>query len=215
MLERRVKPVIAPAVGASKRLIVALTVNKMVGERPFDAIRVDEICQTVGISRSTFYRLFEDKYSIPTWCQDLALRAGIAEIGRTFTVQQGNIITLDGISLFRNLICSAGRNQGENTFRSLLIKKHAAAMHETLEDYKHVDIDDELEFQIGFTAESQANAVYRWLDGAYHGDAAHLTQMMISCFPPRLFNIINEPVNPKEPSALTYTSFLEEAAKLR
>ena len=204
----------SPAVGASKRLVIALTVNKMVGGRSFDAIRVDEICQTVGISRSTFYRLFEDKYSIPTWCQDLALRAGIAEIGRTLTVRQGNIITLDGISLFRELICSAGRNQGENTFRSMLIKKHAAAMRETLKDYKRIGLDSELEFQIDFTAESQANTVYRWLNKSYDVDSTQLTEMMISCFPPRLFQIINEPVNPKEPKELTYTSFLTEAAKL-
>ena len=138
-------------------------------------------CQSVGISRSTFYRLFEDKYSIPTWCQDLALRAGLVEIGRTLTVQQGNIITLDGISLFRNLIYSAGRNQGENSFRSLLIKKHAAAMKETLEGYKHVAIDDELEFQIAFTAESQANAVYHWLDGAFEGDAPETFCLNMAC----------------------------------
>lgn len=200
-------------VDISKRLGIAIAVNEMVKTKSFDDLRVRDICDSMGISRSSFYRLFEDKYEIARWCHYLVFRMGICEIGRTLDVRQGNIVSLNGLRLFGSVLSSAAHEQGENTFRSLIMKRHSESMWETLEKFKGQVVDDELSFQIRLTAESQANIVALWLDGAYSYDAQHLVELMVSCFPQRLFDLLNEPVTPEDPVEITYSSIVMHAHK--
>lgn len=196
---------------ASKRLAVAQAVNDMTAAKPFADIQVGEICEAVDISRSSFYRLFEDKYGIARWCHFLAFRAGICEIGRTLNVRQGNEVTLSGVRMFGGILSGAARERGSNTFYSLITNRHRDSMRETLSDYLHEDIDDELSFQIDMTAESQAVMVALWIDGAYGYEADHFAELMVSCLPRRLFSLLDEPVGPKPAIDVTPASLVKFA----
>lgn len=44
--------------------IIALSLSELLSRCPFDDITVDMICKEAGIGRSTFYRLYKDKYEV-------------------------------------------------------------------------------------------------------------------------------------------------------
>lgn len=60
---------------------IVLLVNGLCESKSFSALTVNDICQEAGISRATFYRMFEDKYSLNNWCQAFNFAAGILQIG--------------------------------------------------------------------------------------------------------------------------------------
>ena len=192
----------------SKRLTVALAVNDLTASKPFRDIRVADICEASGMSRSAFYRLFADKYEIPVWCQSFALDAGLKEVGRTLTCYEGHLVTDSGLLLFKDLMVSAADDDGRYSFRSTVLERHADAMRETLRDVKHVEIDDELEFLITTTAESQVLAVRHWLRGRYPVDASCFAGWLVSATPARLVELLNTPETPMRPQSLSYASIL-------
>lgn len=43
------------------------SLKQLMKEKPFDKIRVDDICTDAGVSRRNFYRYFPDKYALLNW----------------------------------------------------------------------------------------------------------------------------------------------------
>ena len=46
----------------SRKMAVAITMNELVNDIEFKDMRINDICTACGLSRSAFYRLFEDKH---------------------------------------------------------------------------------------------------------------------------------------------------------
>lgn len=198
----------------SKRLMVAVAVDDLLSRGgDFEDLHVGQICDVSGVSRSSFYRLFEDKYELPLWCQRFALGAGIREIGRTLDVVEGNYVTCSGLALFPHLMSAAGTKDGPRTLRAVSRELHAAYMLETLGDYLRVPLDDELRFQVDYTAMSQMETVGRWLAGEFGGmQALGLAELMAPCMPARLFSLLNDPLDHREPQVPTLASLIASLA---
>lgn len=192
---------------------MALAVDSLARERDFDELRVDEICEAAGISRSAFYRLFEDKYQIATWCQRFSTDAGIREIGRTLDAAEGNFVTCSGLLLFKNLFRSAGKSQRPGSVKPIARDLHIEYLTRTLREFKGIEIDAELAFQIDYVATSEAEMVGRWLLGDFDADARAFAGLIVSCMPPRLLALVDDPVDHKTPEALTMASFVMSASR--
>ncbi|MFD1440635.1 MULTISPECIES: TetR/AcrR family transcriptional regulator [Lacticaseibacillus] len=54
----------------AKRTLYAFseTMFNLLGEKPFDKISVNELCQEADYPRATFYNYFDDKYDLLTYC---------------------------------------------------------------------------------------------------------------------------------------------------
>ena len=199
----------------AKRLAVAIAVDDLVSEKPFESLRIEDICEAAGVSRSAFYRLFADKYEIPLWCQGLAFDAGLGEIGRSLTCADGHRATLSGLLLFRNLMYSASIESGPYSFRTKLINKHAASMRETLTEVQHVALTPRLEFLIVSTADAQGRAVFRWLDGGANPDVETFAQWQTDLTPEDLRSLLDTPATPAQPGELTFASIIADAVRTR
>lgn len=47
--------------------------NRLLDRRPMDAISVTDLCHEAGVSRTTFYRLFDTPSDVIRWCCELEL----------------------------------------------------------------------------------------------------------------------------------------------
>lgn len=50
-----------------KREEIAAVFIDMLGDTPLESLRTQDLCERAGISKSTFYRLFTDKYELAFW----------------------------------------------------------------------------------------------------------------------------------------------------
>ena len=205
----------ATVASVAKRLAVAIAVNSLVREKPFEALRVDDICEASGLSRSAFYRLFEDKYQIPLWCQSLAFDAGLAEIGRSLTCIEGHTATLNGLLLFKDLVYSAAVESGPYSFRTKLINKHAETMRVTLADFHRVELSPQMDFFVVTTADAQGRAVNRWLGDGATIEVDVFATWLADLTPAALREYLDAPITPAKPGELTFASIIAEAARAK
>ena len=193
---------------SAKKLIVAMTANKIAREREFDGISVDMICELAQISRSSFYRLFRDKYEILLWCEDLPFQRGIAQMGRTLTCAEGVRVMLEAFDMFGDLFLST-RNSSERIARETDGGKKAAALvRETLEEHQQVEIDEELEFQVKWMVRGLLDVAVAHSKQEIEGSCAELAQHVRSCAPERLGAILDKPVNPEAGESLSLAGII-------
>lgn len=182
---------------STKKLIVAMAANKIAREKEFDGISVDTICQRAQISRSSFYRLFRDKYEILLWCEDLPFQKGIAQMGRTLTCAEGVAVMLEAFGMFGDLFLST-RNSSERAARETDGGRKAAALvFETLREYQQVEIDEELDFQVRWMVRGLLDVAVAHSKQEIKGSCTELAQFVRSCVPERLRAILDKPVNPE------------------
>ena len=65
----------------------------LVDEVPFDKLTIGAICKAANISRTTFYRYFDDKFAVAQWYANYAFAQGTNEIGVSLPWYEGYYIT--------------------------------------------------------------------------------------------------------------------------
>lgn len=68
-----------------ERLRVVSVMDELCAGTPFTKLTVTAICDAAGISRTSFYRLFEDKYEATNWFVHTVSRVGHVQTGRTLS----------------------------------------------------------------------------------------------------------------------------------
>ena len=79
---------------------------------PFADLSIADICKASDISRSTFYRLFDDKFDAVNWFIYEVSRLGHTQTGRTLSWHDASFTTLSGFLIARNLLVSASKAAG-------------------------------------------------------------------------------------------------------
>lgn len=181
---------------SAKKLIVAMAANEIAREREFDGISVDTICQRAQISRSSFYRLFRDKYEILLWCEDLPFQKGVAQMGRTLTCVEGARVMFEAFDMFSDLFLST-RNSSERAVREAGGGRKAAALvFETLREHQRIEVDKELEFQVKWMVRGLLDVAVAHSKREIEGSCAELAEFARSCAPERLRTILDRPTDP-------------------
>lgn len=180
----------------SRKIVVALAAEELCKEKKLRAVTVPEICARAGLSKTSFYRLFQDKYDIALWILSIPMLKGVGECGRSLTCEQGVAITLQGQALFRTLYLQSV-DAGEVIAPDERARVDSTAMlRETIIDFHHLEIDEELEFMIEWLSIAAREIVKLWLKDDRGKDAATVAHWIAGCCPSRLREILDNPVNP-------------------
>jgi AcrR family transcriptional regulator len=176
-------------------------------------IKVSDICQEARISRSTFYRLFEDKYDVINWNSKQLYRIGIVETGRTLTWSEGLRITLSGGIFQENLWREAAKDTGYNGLQALGIRTRKESLLETITAYKHLKLTKRVRFQIDLFADAESLAVTKWINNKNRMPLTELCTMIESCVPQELYELVKKPVTPRAAKELTMADMIMLASK--
>lgn len=74
---------------AETKLNVVNAMADLMETTPLEKLTVSQICKASGISRSSFYRCFEDKYAVAQWHIQFVHLNGVDQIGRTLSWYEG------------------------------------------------------------------------------------------------------------------------------
>ena len=182
---------------AIRRITIAVACEELAAETEFDDITIDMICERAGISRSTFYRTFEDKYQMLLWVQNFPFDHGISKMGRSLTCQQALQASFEGFAIFRNMFHSA-RNSSERKRRENEgVEAAYQVLRQTIQDTHDIAIDKELEMQLRWTAHSILLTAKEWTTGTHDETPVEVAQLTASCIPSRLKTILDAPPEPE------------------
>lgn len=191
---------------------IALLVNGLCESKPFSALTVHDICQEAGISRATFYRIFEDKYSLNNWCQAFNFAAGILQIGRTYTWADGLYVAYSCADFFGNLARASFKACGDHSNVSFSRRCFKACLIDTIQNVRHEPLTDGLRFEVGFYADAVSwSAIDYWTRRRNEETLRSHTERLARCVPPLLFQTLNEPVDPQPPISIDAVSLAKVA----
>ncbi len=173
-----------------------------------ESITVSSICQNAKISRTVFYRLFEDKYEVANWFMSQAINPGISERGRTLTWSEGIIVTLSGCELLKNLMCGAWKSPGYHAMKETGIRKCRDNLTETVVSMKGVELTEELRLQIDFYAHSESYVVRNWIADRDHCSIEEIAHLLETCVPPTLHDLLAVPIDPQPMQKLTWATLV-------
>lgn len=183
----------------ARRLHVAFTTCGLTETTSLDSISIKDICDVAGISKATFYRTFEDKYAILAWIIDLTYRAGIDDIGRIYTWEDGLFVSLSGVELVRSLMTSGVASQGPHAPQEVGARRFKKSIERSLlrrfssQGEKCAGAASEFAFQVDFFTEMSTLMVNKWLKAEPHVPCEKFARDLASCVPADLKAAIELP----------------------
>lgn len=188
---------------AANCLHVISIMDYLCEESSFEEISVADICKASGLSRSTFYRLFEDKFDAVNWIMYEISRLGHNNTGRTLSWHDASLVTLSGFLLVKNLLMKASETSGYVSLRETSMRLRIDSLTETLERFRHVEMDDELRYEVSFFAHAEIPAVHRWYAESDTVPPETMAGYIERCVPRRLHDLLAMPDDPAKGQRLT------------
>lgn len=168
----------------------------------FEEMSVADICKASGLSRSTFYRLFDDKFDAVNWIMHELSCLGHNRTGRTLSWHDASLITLSGFELIRHLLDKASETSGYMSLRETSIRLRTANLTEALR-LRGIEPDDELLWDVSFFAHSEIPAVHRWYKQTTSISAEEMAFYIDRAVPRRLHDALALPDDPSKGQRLT------------
>lgn len=191
-----------------ERFGIIAALDYLARNAPIDQISVSTICEQAQISRTSFYRLFSDKYDAANWCMCCALEVGNKQTGRNYTWRDGNIVTLSGCLIMRDLMVGAWSSPGRHAMKETGIRHRRQDLIDSVVDWKYADLTDQLLFEIDSFAYLESYMVRTWIASKELRSVEEMAAYIEDCVPRHLHDLLSEPVDPKPGEALTTSSMI-------
>lgn len=157
-----------------------------------DQLTVADLCEKTGISRQTFYRNFDSKYSLHWWWPTHVHRFYLVEVGRTIDWETGYFHHVRLLSLEKEFFKIA--TQYTLNFpieRSIMPHYRKCALVETLRDYRSVEIDDDLAFCLDTWVKTETEILTEWYRLGTAPEPKEAAAKLVSVVPRRLYDALS------------------------
>lgn len=163
-------------------------------DKSLDQITVSSICEKAGISRQTFYRHFDSKYSLHWWWPMHVHRFYLAEVGRTLSWQTGYARHLELLGLERDYFKIATQYTASfSPTRGIMPHFRKCTLLETLQDYQGVEVGDDLMFCVENWVRTETDVLTEWFRLDSTPDPAEAAHRLVAIMPRALFDATNVP----------------------
>lgn len=191
-----------------ERFAIIAALDNLAHNVPIEQVTVGAICEKAQISRTTFYRLFNDKYDAANWFAFCVLEVGNMLTGRNYSWYDGNVVTLSGCLLMRDLMISAWSSPGYHALIEAGIRRRKQDLIDSVVIWKHAELTDKLLFQIDCFAYLESYMARTWIAENEPRSVEEMSSYIESCVPKDLYDLLNDPVDPKPGKMLTASSMI-------
>ena len=193
------------------RFDILKAMDRLCRDVAYDDIPVETLCDEVGISRATFYRSFESKYRIASWWQDLVLLATMRRIGRVYSWQDGLLASYSTWNLLPDMNRAARQCRGFESCSYNYRRKSKACLLDTIVNYRHASVDEDLLFQVDYFTGADALKGARWSSGRRGNDPQTMVRRLTRCIPRDLFDLLDVPAESPASPSLTMSDLMRVA----
>lgn len=160
-------------------------------DRSLDQITITELCARSGISRQTFYRLFSDKYSLHWWWPTFVHRFYLVEVGRTIDWETGYFHHIRLLSREKEFFHAATQyTLNISTERTVMPHFRKCAILETLQDYRHMAVDEALMFCVDSWVKTETEILTEWYRLGTVPEPEEAARLLTSIVPRRLYDAL-------------------------
>lgn len=190
------------------RMRIVDALDALTKSKPFDAIKVTEICNAADVSRTTFYHYFDDKNAVLQWHSNFIYTVGIYEIGRSLNWYEGHYLTTQMIENHSLLYRAAGESQEYSALRPTFRRRRLANFKETLVDYQGKKLTDNLFFQMHAAVVMESELSTYRLRGELDQSVEEYCDCLVRSVPAQLYDALNEPVTQRDATQIALLTSL-------
>lgn len=166
--------------------ILAESFRELAGSKPVDKITVPNIIENCGYSKTTFYRLFKDKYDLMAWDYTQRIQAIVVQTeNEDYEWKQ---ILLEGALLFyeqrdylKNLLL---HTKGYESFSRYMKQLHFKSMIKCVLDASGLEeLDVKTEMYVRTYCQGTVDLSCDWIMGKYQVTPEELALVFEDCLP--------------------------------
>lgn len=165
-------------------MILANALRTLLKEKTFENITVENILELSGVSRATFYRHFQDKYSLMSWIY----KAKVDEILKEnpSPSQSINILVQSAYFIHTNkdYFSQIIKFQGQNSFLDFIF---SYVKNATVDRISNVigkkDLPSEMLYYVRFYCGGIVFIITEWLNSGLEDPPEKVAQLIFDCIP--------------------------------
>lgn len=173
----------------TKRAVFRALVELM-AERDFDSITVGDILERSGVSRTTFYRCFEDKYDVVNWSFKRFKNIRIQNKDQFYSFESSLLVMNGYLREHKDYFARALRYRGQNSLRDYMYETNVEYMEQCWrERYGAVDGFGQ-EAMIRFAAAGMSKIVEEWILGGCAEPDEEVVAAIVALVPDTLREVL-------------------------
>ncbi|MBO7709711.1 MAG: TetR/AcrR family transcriptional regulator C-terminal domain-containing protein [Lachnospiraceae bacterium] len=173
--------------------ILAESFREIAAKKPVDKITVPEITGNCGYSKTTFYRLFKDKYDLMAW--DYARRQKEIMVQTERVDYEWKTTLIEGAFLFneqreylKNLLLHTA---GYDSFSRYMKQLHFDSLRKCVLDASGTkELDIKTEMYVRTYCQGTVDLICDWIMGMYAVSPEELAEVFEACLPVPLRRIL-------------------------
>ena len=181
-----------------EKFAILTAMSELLQETSLDALKISSICELSGVSKTTFYRLFSNKYEVVRWLLRVYSSEGLDQIGRTLTWREGLHYSISNLHKHHTFISAANRTKHAlEAPQEVTCKHRQEILLETIEQYKKVEVTEKLAFQVEAWACLSTQIAAKWYREEFPYSPQQYADYLESVVPSELYLLLNKPANPR------------------
>lgn len=174
-------------VSEKKRVAIMEAFIAMINKIPLESVRTEDLITKAGVSRSTFYRLFRDKYDVMNSIFLLQSKKTVYKDPHLSNWKEWARIDManirQNIGFYRNIISY----KGQNSFSDSLTEYYRNNMQRHIrKHFKEGDLPEEVAFSVEVHIQVSVFAMIWWIRGNCETPIETLISYLEGCIPRRI-----------------------------
>lgn len=146
------------------RIRVVDALETLLKTHELENIRISNLCQLSGISRTTFYVYFEDIYAVVQWYWDDLCRHSLYRINADLTWEQGHMIMLQGLLKRCEFFKKLFSHKDYQSLFSYGYRKSLIIHIENIERLMGRSLTDQELFELDYTIRALSAMTSKWAE---------------------------------------------------
>ena len=189
------------------RLALCDAFEELMKTESIDKISVSKICQQAGVSRATFYRIFQDKFEVVQWAIRYVHSKGADLIGKELTWEEGFYESEIAIVRHLDFFREAAKSTDYNSLDLYTPRTRKAVLCATVTDCYHQKLTPKMLFMIDAAVNAETTMLPCWHRGEYDCTLREMCSWVTECIPKELYELLKEPLS-KQNDPANFKHFL-------
>lgn len=163
---------------------------ELMEERDFAKLTVGDIVDRAGVSRSTFYRCFEDKYDVVNWSFKRFKNIRLQDKDKYFSFDSSLRVMLRYLAEHRRYFAHALRYTGQSSLRDFMYETNEEYMVQCWSEAHGDQLDYAVRAAIQFSSAGMSKIVERWVLDGCGQSVEDVAAAIVSLVPEPLIDVL-------------------------
>lgn len=164
--------------------MIFFALKDLVAERGFSSVSASDIIERAGVSRSTFYRCFSDKYDVANWAFKRYKNIRLQDKDQYYSFETSLRAQLLHLSENREFFAAALRYRGQNSLSDSMVETNEEYMVQCWQAAHGQAPDFKATSAITFSAAGLSYLVKRWVFNGCVDSPDSVVAAVCECIPP-------------------------------